>query len=42
MVVTWKRLVKLENLSQKRAKEKGYTEVVFDRGGYLYHGECKR
>lgn len=22
----------------ERAKEKGITEVVFDRGGYLYHG----
>ena len=24
-----------------RAKEKGITEVVFDRGGYLYHGRVK-
>ena len=23
------------------AKEKGITEVVFDRGGYLYHGRVK-
>ena len=22
----------------ERAKEKGVTEVVFDRGGYIYHG----
>ena len=22
----------------KRALEKGFTEVVFDRGGYVYHG----
>ena len=22
----------------QRAKEKGITEVVFDRGGYIYHG----
>ena len=22
----------------ERAKEKGITEVVFDRGGYVYHG----
>ena len=22
----------------KRALEKGITEVVFDRGGYVYHG----
>ena len=25
----------------KRLKEKGLTEVVFDRGGYLYHGRIK-
>ncbi len=25
----------------ERAKEKGITEVVFDRGGYLYHGRVK-
>ena len=25
----------------KRLKEKGMTEVVFDRGGYLYHGRIK-
>jgi len=24
-----------------RAKEKGITRVVFDRGGYLYHGRVK-
>jgi large subunit ribosomal protein L18 len=24
-----------------RAKEKGLTRVVFDRGGYLYHGRVK-
>jgi large subunit ribosomal protein L18 len=23
------------------AKEKGYTKVVFDRGGYIYHGRVK-
>ena len=23
----------------KRAKDKGITEVVFDRGGFLYHGK---
>jgi len=28
-------------LIAKRAKEKGLTEVVFDRGGYLYHGRVK-
>jgi large subunit ribosomal protein L18 len=25
----------------KRAKEKGITEVVFDRGGFRYHGRVK-
>lgn len=25
----------------KRAKEKGFAKVVFDRGGYLYHGRIK-
>jgi large subunit ribosomal protein L18 len=24
-----------------RAKEKGITDVIFDRGGYLYHGRVK-
>ena len=24
-----------------KAKEKGITQVVFDRGGYLYHGRIK-
>ncbi|HHW45924.1 MAG TPA: 50S ribosomal protein L18 [Clostridiales bacterium] len=28
-------------LIAKRAAEKGITEVVFDRGGYLYHGRVK-
>jgi large subunit ribosomal protein L18 len=28
-------------LSAERAKEKGITSVVFDRGGYLYHGKVK-
>ncbi|MEH6937655.1 50S ribosomal protein L18 [Bacillus sp. JJ664] len=29
------------NLVAKRATEKGVTVVVFDRGGYLYHGRVK-
>lgn len=29
------------SLIAKRALEKGYKEVVFDRGGYLYHGRVK-
>lgn len=28
-------------LIAKRAIEKGYKEVVFDRGGYIYHGRVK-
>jgi large subunit ribosomal protein L18 len=28
-------------LIAKRALEKGYKQVVFDRGGYLYHGRVK-
>jgi len=28
-------------LIAKRAKDKGITRVVFDRGGYLYHGNVK-
>ena len=29
------------HLVAKKAVEKGITEVVFDRGGYLYHGRIK-
>ncbi len=28
-------------LVAKRAKDKGVGEVVFDRGGYIYHGRVK-
>lgn len=28
-------------LISKKAKKKGIKEVVFDRGGYLYHGKVK-
>ena len=28
-------------LVAKKAVEKGITEVVFDRGGYIYHGRIK-
>jgi large subunit ribosomal protein L18 len=28
-------------LIARRAKEKGVRRVVFDRGGYLYHGRVK-
>ncbi|WP_139492781.1 50S ribosomal protein L18 [Brevibacillus dissolubilis] len=28
-------------LVANRAKEKGLEEIVFDRGGYLYHGRVK-
>ena len=36
-----KQLKKLANLVAKRAVEKGYKAVVFDRGGYLIHGRVK-
>lgn len=29
------------NAIASRAKEKGITEIVFDRGAYLYHGRVK-
>ncbi|WP_026693337.1 50S ribosomal protein L18 [Peribacillus kribbensis] len=32
---------KVGELVAKRAVEKGYSSVVFDRGGYLYHGRVK-
>ncbi|AJY75286.1 50S ribosomal protein L18 [Paenibacillus beijingensis] len=32
---------KVGELVAKRAKEKGFENVVFDRGGYLYHGRIQ-
>ena len=32
---------KVGQLIAARAAEKGVTEVVFDRGGYVYHGRVK-
>ena len=32
---------KIGELVAKRAVEKGITSVVFDRGGYLYHGRVQ-
>lgn len=32
---------KVGELIAKRALEKGYKQVVFDRGGYIYHGRVK-
>ncbi|AVQ97667.1 50S ribosomal protein L18 [Oceanobacillus sp. M65] len=33
--------VKVGETIAKRAQDKGYKSVVFDRGGYLYHGRVK-
>ena len=33
--------MKVGKLAAERALEKGISEVVFDRGGYLYHGRVK-
>ena len=41
MAETSKRQQKLASLIAKRALEKGYKKVVFDRGGYIYHGRVK-
>ena len=32
---------KVGELIAKRAAEKGITDVVFDRGGYIFHGRVK-
>ncbi|GIO28760.1 50S ribosomal protein L18 [Ornithinibacillus bavariensis] len=32
---------KVGELVAKRAQDKGHKSVVFDRGGYLYHGRVK-
>ncbi len=32
---------RIGKLVAQRAKEKGVSKVVFDRGGYLYHGRVK-
>ena len=32
---------KVGQLIAERAVAKGITEVVFDRGGYIYHGRVK-
>jgi large subunit ribosomal protein L18 len=32
---------KVGQLIAKRAAEKGLSEVVFDRGGYIYHGRVR-
>lgn len=32
---------KVGQMVAKRAVEKGITEVVFDRGGYIYHGRVQ-
>ena len=34
----WPRAKAIGKLVAERAKEKGIKRVVFDRGGYLYHG----
>jgi len=35
------RAVMIGNLVAKRAQDKGVNEVVFDRGGYRFHGRVK-
>ena len=38
---TWRRPKAIGKLVAERAKEKGIKKVVFDRGGYQYHGRIK-
>ena len=38
---TWPAAKAIGKLVAERAKEKGIEQVVFDRGGYLYHGRVK-
>ncbi|HEY3248256.1 MAG TPA: 50S ribosomal protein L18 [bacterium] len=33
--------IEVGKLIARRAKEKGISQVMFDRGGYLYHGRIK-
>ena len=33
--------VRVGTLVAERAKQKGVAKVVFDRGGYIYHGKVK-
>lgn len=38
---TWKPAKKIGSKIAERALAKGIEEVVFDRGGYIYHGRVK-
>ena len=38
---TWTAAKLVGKLIAERAQEKGIKKVVFDRGGYLYHGRVK-